>query len=94
MSKQDVFGIIVRTFGLYLLVWGLWNIGSLGVEVLALIGALFNDEDLDLLTKLYYLLAGSGAMLLGFVFMAKADSIVNWTYRHHREPPSTNDQTS
>ena len=63
---------------------------SLVLEVVALVAALFNGESLDLLTKLYYLVAGSGAMLLGFLLLAKADELVKWTYRHEpvAKPPS------
>ena len=43
MKPPDVFGIVVRTFGLYLVIWGLWNILSLAIEVVSLLAALLND---------------------------------------------------
>ena len=82
MKPAEVFGIIARSFGLYLFIWGLWNMVSLVIEVIALAAAVLNGDSLDLLTKLYYLVAGAGAMLLGFLLLAKADSLVAWTYRH------------
>ncbi|HMO03164.1 MAG TPA: hypothetical protein PKC67_10020 [Kiritimatiellia bacterium] len=92
MKPSDVFGIVVRTFGLYLIIWGLWNILSLAIEVVSLLAALINDESLDLLTKLYYLLSGTGATLVGFFLLARADAVVRWAYRHDRpvvlKPPA------
>ena len=87
MTKQDVFGIIVRTFGLYLMVCGLWYLVSLVVDIFAMIAALFTAESLELVNKLYYLMTGSGATFLGFLMLAKADGIVQWTYRHHEAKP-------
>lgn len=97
MRADQAFGVVVRTFGLYLVIWGLWNLASLGIEVLALIAALYTDEALDLLTKLYYLVAGSGSLLLGFLLLARADAVVRWAYRHHEAaaapvPPETTDR--
>jgi hypothetical protein len=93
MTKQDVFGIIVRTFGLYLVIWGLWNIVTLVVDTISMMAALFTEESLELLDKLYYLLAGAGAIFIGFFLLAKADAVVSWAYRHHRDPPSGLDQS-
>lgn len=84
MKPPDVFGIVVRSFGLYLVIWGLWNILSLAIEVVSLLAALLNDDSLDLLTKLYYLLSGTGAILVGFFLLARADAVVRWAYRHDR----------
>jgi len=87
MNPAQIFGVVARSFGLYLFIWGLWNMVSLILEVVALVAALINGESLDLVTKLSYLVAGSGAMLLGFLLLAKADALVRWTYRH--EPAAT-----
>ena len=89
MKPPQVFGVIVRSIGLYLMIWGLWNLASLMVESLALVAAVFNDEPMDLLTKLYYLISGLGALLLGLILLARADAISRWAYRHDPPEPTS-----
>ncbi len=67
MSPREVFGIIVRTIGLFSIVYGLW----------VLSGMFFPEEGYQ---PAEYLVSGGPLALMGVILFFGADSVVSLAY--------------
>ena len=68
MRARELFGVIVRAGGLYMIGAAIWNVG----------GVLFPPEGF---TRMDYIRPAWPAFVAGLVFLGGADSLVGWAYR-------------
>jgi hypothetical protein len=80
MKPSDIFGIIVRTFGFAILVWGLWNALAGLVTLVETIAQTHRPPD-DQYSPLSYLGMGVPPVVFGALCFFFADWIVRLTYR-------------
>ena len=80
MKPSDVFGIVVRTLGFVILIWGLWNVLA-GVVTLLETGAQTYRPPNDQYSALSYLGMGIPPAIFGALCFFCADWIVRLTYR-------------
>ena len=86
MKPQDLFGVIFRTFGLWLAIWGSWNTLA-GLKYLAptirsaITGATSRHDAFS------FLVYGLPALFAGVVFLTFADAFVRFTYPPPKPPP-------
>lgn len=74
MKPSDIFGIIVRTIGVLLLLYGLWYLVFAVAEVLGIVAAETPDE-----AKLLFLNAAS-AIVVALTLMRAASWFVRFSY--------------
>jgi hypothetical protein len=80
MKPSDIFGVVVRTFGFVIIIWGCWN--ALAGLVIALEPtAQTHRPPEDQYSALSYLGTGIPAIVFGAVCFFCADWIVRLTYR-------------
>ena len=86
MKPQDLFGVILRTFGLWLVIWGSWNtlagLKYLATTITAAIAGVRSHYD-----PLSYFVYGLPALLAGISFLTFADAFVRFTYPTSKPPP-------
>jgi hypothetical protein len=75
MKPSDICGIVIRLTGVFLSIWGLWNIVA-GVQFV--FSALFQSGSPSPFAYLFY---GVPAVLLGLLFFFFADWLVSLSYR-------------
>jgi hypothetical protein len=73
MSGKDLFGVVVRTFGLACFTWGLWNL-LIGVAQAAHIVTDVEEETSA------YIVAGMGSVLLSLYFLRGAPQLMRFCY--------------
>jgi hypothetical protein len=77
MKAPDIFGVVVRTIGLWLIIWGLWQMLG-GVD--SFIENLFSESS-DNVPAYSYFFYGVPAFIFGAICLFLADWIVKITYR-------------
>ena len=73
MKAKDIFGLIVRVFGLVAFAWGFWYLYS----------ALFmwmHSESMGTFVSRDYLAAGVMCVLVGLFLLRRAERIADFTY--------------
>ena len=81
MKAKDIFGIILRVFALWVVIWGAWQLTA----VLALSFSPTSSQ----YGAIGYLAYGLPACLGGLLVLRFADDLVDFTYRRPAEPRST-----
>ena len=79
MKAKDIFGLIVRVFGLAAFVWGFWYLYS----------ALFmwmHGESIGSFVSRDYLAAGAMCVVVGLFLLRKADWVAGFTYPDSKKP--------
>ena len=86
MKPQDVFGIILRSFAVWLCIWGAWN-AIAGIKfLLPTIGALISGTSYQH-DSFGYFIYGVPAFLAGIIILMFADFFVRFTYPQEKPPP-------
>jgi surface polysaccharide O-acyltransferase-like enzyme len=86
MKPQDIFGIILRTIGVWLCIWGAWN---------ALAGFMyFFTAIFNVITGtpshhdwFGYVIYGIPAIIAGWMMLSYTDAFVRFTYPREMPPP-------
>ena len=86
MKAKEIFGIIVRTFGLSLLIYAIWYL-SYGIA--SLIG--FQNDSSELRA---YFLTGGLQLLMGLYLLRGASSLVSFAYAEKQEPEKQPEKTN
>ena len=84
MKPRDVFGIILRCVGLWITVWGAWQLTAAVAQLPATLQALFSATPLSLNSAIY-LVYGFPGFLGGLLVLRFADALVGFTYRQPGE---------
>ena len=86
MKPRDVFGIILRTFALYLCLFGTWYILA-GIKYLpaTFLDALSGGSNQH--TAFGWFIYGVPALLVGLLMLRFAEGFVSFTYRTKTPPP-------
>ena len=83
MSPRDLFGVVVRTAGLLLCLYGLSVVFAIGWRVLVF--TIFaQPQRYRPATMFLEVSYGAGWLLLGFLLLSRADGIVRFAYRGRR----------
>jgi hypothetical protein len=85
MKAKDIFGIILRVFALWIIVWGAWQITAGLTRIPATIASLFSETATSGINSVVYIFYGLPAFLLGILALRFADAIVAFTYRQRPE---------
>ena len=81
MKPSELFGVIVRTIGFLIVIYGLWNVWA-GVEnTFENLLPVSEGSDADLPSSLPYFTFGVPALVLGIICFFLADWIVKLAYR-------------
>lgn len=75
MKPRDAFGLIVRTFGLAIVLYGLWNLLAAAQQCLA---ALMQNAGSNYIMG--YAFYGTSFVVIGLVLLAGANLITRWCY--------------
>ena len=83
MKASDIFGLIVRVAGLFLIIYALWYLeyGIRSIPLALLHRGTSDNSPFD------YLIPGSEAFILGALLFTFADWIVGLTYRKRENQP-------
>jgi hypothetical protein len=74
MKPSDVFGIVVRTIGVFVLLWGCWH---LIYGIAEAIGIVAEEQRGEMIA---YLITGIGSALMAVVLMRCASWFVRFSY--------------
>jgi hypothetical protein len=80
MKAKDIFGIILRTFSLYLIMWGAWQILA-GVAYLPRTISTLVANNGGNMGSVFYFIYGFPAFFAGILVFLFADTLVGLTYR-------------
>jgi len=84
MKPRDIFGIILRSVALYLVIWGSWNsIAGMRYFVATLAALLSGSANK---CNFGFFIYGIPALLGGILILWFADAVVNWTYPSKKPP--------
>ena len=86
MNARDVYGVILRVFALYLLLWGTWNVLA-GVKYLPTSLAAVLARKSSEQGSFGYFFYGVPAVLAGWLMLRFAEECVDYTYRRPKLPP-------
>lgn len=74
MKPDDIFGIVVRTIGVLLLIWGLWHLTFALAESMGIVAGETPDE-----AKLLFVTA-TAAIVVALLLMRAAHWVVRFSY--------------
>ena len=86
MTARDIYGVILRVFGLYLFLWGIWNVLA-GIKYLPLSFAALLTHNSTERGSFGYFFYGVPAVIAGLLMLRFAEGCVNFTYRQPKAPP-------
>ena len=81
MKPSELFGVVVRTIGFLVILYGLWNVWAGFENIFENILPTNESGDADLPSSLSYFAFGVPALALGAVCFFLADWIVKLVYR-------------
>ena len=81
MKPSELFGVIVRTIGILVILYGLWNIWAGCETIFESILPVSEGDESGLSSSLAYFAFGVPSVLLGAVCFFLADPIVKLAYR-------------
>jgi len=84
MKAKDIFGVILRTVALYLIIWGAWQLLAVIAYIPRTI-ALIASNDESSRNSIVYFVYGFPAFLSGILAFLFADTLVGFTYRRSSE---------
>jgi hypothetical protein len=79
MKPQDIFGLIVRSFALYLIVWGAWNTLAGFKYFPATVVSVLNGSSMQYNTFDYWIY-GAPALILGLLALRYANAVTRFSY--------------
>ena len=81
MKPSELFGVVVRTIGFLVILYGLWNVWGGFENVFENILPMNANSDADLPSSLAYFAFGIPSLALGAICFFLADWIVKLAYR-------------
>jgi hypothetical protein len=81
MKPSELFGVVVRTIGFLVILYGLWNVWAGFENIFENIMAPNEGGDADLPSSLAYFAFGVPSLMLGAVCFFLADWVVKLAYR-------------
>ncbi|MGA2787159.1 MAG: hypothetical protein ABSF60_06495 [Verrucomicrobiota bacterium] len=81
MKPSELFGVVVRTIGFLVILYGLWNLWAGFENIFENILSASENSDADLPSSLSYFAFGVPSLALGIVCFFLADWIVKLAYR-------------
>jgi hypothetical protein len=81
MKPSELFGVVVRTIGFLVILYGLWNVWAAFENIFENILPVNESGDADLPSSLSYFAFGVPALVLGAVCFFLAGWIVKLAYR-------------
>ena len=81
MKASELFGVAVRTIGLFILLYGLYDIWG-GIDTM-LSNLLPDSSDSESASALSYFVFGVPEFIVGTLFFFLADAVVKLAYRDH-----------
>jgi hypothetical protein len=81
MKPSELFGVIVRTIGFLIVLYGLWNVWAGFENIFENILSVSDNSDADLPSSLSYFAFGVPSLMLGAIFFFLADWVVKLAYR-------------
>jgi hypothetical protein len=81
MKPSELFGVVVRTIGFLVVLYGLWNLWAGFENIFENMLSVSEGSDADLPLSLPYFAFGVPSLLLGIICFFLADWIVKLAYR-------------